>query len=343
MTVLVTGGAGYIGGHMVLALVDAGERVVVLDDLSTGFRWAVRPPATLIVGDTGNAALVDSIIREYRIDAIAHFAAKIVVPDSVTDPLLYYLNNTAKARSLLECAVRGNVRYFVFSSTAAVYGEPAYDVIPESAPLAPINPYGRSKLMTEWMLQDVSKAHGMKFAILRYFNVAGADPKRRLGQSGSNATHLIKLASQTAIGVKPYLAVFGTDYSTKDGTCIRDYIQVTDLADAHVLALNYLRDGGINLILNCGYGHGHSVFEVVDAVKKASGIGFEIRLSDRRSGDAVVLVADPTRIKSVLGWKPKWDDLPAIVTQALEWEKRLQSKSDLTDSASAGFIVPSAC
>jgi UDP-glucose 4-epimerase len=328
MTVLVTGGAGYIGGHMVLALLDAGEKVVVLDDLSTGFRWAVRPPATLIVGDVGDVGLVDRIIAKHRIDAIAHFAAKIVVPDSVTEPLLYYLNNTAKARSLFDCAVRGKVKHFIFSSTAAVYGETTTDLISETAPLAPIHPYGRSKLMSEWMLQDVSNAHGLKLAILRYFNVAGADPKGRLGQSGSRATHLIKIAAQTAIGLRSYLEVFGTDYPTRDGTCIRDYIQVSDLADAHVLALNYLRNGGANLICNCGYGHGLSVFEVVDAMKKVSGVDFEVRISGRRPGDSVSLAAGTERIKSVLGWKPKWDDLIAIVSQALEWEKSLRAKSD---------------
>jgi UDP-glucose 4-epimerase len=343
MTVLVTGGAGYIGGHMVLALLDAGAKVVVLDDLSTGFRWAARPPATLVVGDAGDSALLDGIIAEYRVETIAHFAAKIVVPDSVANPLLYYLNNTSKARNLLECAVRGKVKHFIFSSTAAVYGETAAGLISETAPLSPINPYGRSKLMTEWMLQDLSNAHGLKYAILRYFNVAGADPDGRLGQSAPNATHLIKLASQTASGVRPYLEVFGTDYPTKDGTCIRDYIQVTDLADAHVLALNHLRDGGENLILNCGYGHGHSVFEVIETMKTVSRIDFEVRVSDRRPGDAVVLVADPQRIKTVLGWEPKWDDLPAIVSQALAWEKRLLIMSDSARAANAVFIAPSAC
>jgi UDP-glucose 4-epimerase len=343
MTVLVTGGAGYIGSHMVLALIEAGESVVVLDDLSTGFRWAVKPPATLVVGDVGDAALVDGIISDYGIDAIAHFAAKIVVSDSVSDPLLYYLNNTAKARSLFDCAVRGKVKYFIFSSTAAVYGDTADGLIRETAPLAPINPYGRSKFMSEWMLQDASNAHGMKFAILRYFNVAGADPKGRLGQSMPNATHLIKIASQTAIGIRPYLEVFGTDYLTKDGTCIRDYIQVTDLADAHVLALNYLRDGGANVIFNCGYGHGYSVFEVVEAMKNVSGIDFEVRISGRRPGDAVTLVADPGRIKTVLGWKPKWDDLQAIVRQALAWEKRLLAKSDSAYCENTAFIAPGAC
>jgi len=286
---------------------------------------------------------VDDIIEEYRIDAIAHFAAKIVVPDSVANPLVYYLNNTAKTHSLLDCAVRGKVKYFVFSSTAAVYGETGDRPIPETARLAPVNPYGRSKLMAEWMLQDAAKAHGLKFAILRYFNVAGADPKGRLGQSTPRATHLIKLASQTAVGAKPCLEVFGTDYPTKDGTCIRDYIQVSDLADAHVLALNYLRSGGANLILNCGYGHGLSVLEVIEAVKKVSGVEFEVRFTGRRPGDSASLVAAPDRIREVLGWKPQWDDLPAIVSQALQWERRLQVKSDLGHTAAEASLVPSAC
>ncbi|MCI0598340.1 MAG: UDP-glucose 4-epimerase GalE [Beijerinckiaceae bacterium] len=342
MTVLVTGGAGYIGGHMVLALLDAGENVVVLDDLSTGFRAAVTPPARLIVGDVGDAAFVDDIIATHQVDAIAHFAAKIVVPESTADPLRYYLNNTAKARSLLECAVRGKVEHFIFSSTAAVYGEAAQIPITETAPLSPINPYGRSKLVTEWMLQDVSKAHGLKFAILRYFNVAGADPKGRLGQSTPQATHLIKVAAQTVIGLRPCLEIFGTDYPTRDGSCIRDYIQVSDLVDAHVLALNYLRGGGENLISNCGYGHGLSVFEVVDAMKKVSGVDFKVRIEGRRPGDSASLVASTERIKSVLGWKPKWDDLSAIVSQALDWEKRLRGKTGSRQSAEEIILERSA-
>jgi UDP-glucose 4-epimerase len=342
MTVLVTGGAGYIGGHMVLALLDAGEKVVVVDDLSTGFRWAVRAPARLIVGDVGDAALMNEIFSEYRINAIAHFAAKIVVPESVTDPLPYYLNNTAKTRNLLESTVRGKIKYFIFSSTAAVYGETTNSPIPERAPLEPINPYGRSKLMSEWMLQDVSKAHGLKFAILRYFNVAGADPRGRLGQSTPQATHLIKLAAQTAIGLRPYLEVFGTDYPTKDSTCIRDYIQVSDLADAHVQALNHLRNGGENLICNCGYGHGLSVFDVVSAMKKVSGIDFDVRISDRRPGDSASLVASTERIRSVLGWTPKWDNLRKIVGQALDWEKSLQKRVDAKCPFSTKILEQSA-
>ncbi len=326
MAVLVTGGAGYIGGHMVLALLDAGEKVVVLDDLSTGFRSAVQHPAKLIVGDFGDVALLDNILSEHKIDAIAHFAAKIVVPESVADPLRYYLNNTSKARNLLECAVRHKIKHFIFSSTAAVYGEPEQSPISESLPPAPINPYGRSKLMTEWMLQDTGRAHGLNSVILRYFNVAGADPKGRLGQSTPQATHLIKVAVQAALGFRPGLEVYGADYPTRDGTCIRDYIQVTDLVDAHLLALDYLRNGGESLICNCGYGKGFSVFEVVDVVKQVSGVDFNVHISGRRAGDPASLVASAERIKSALSWTPRYNDLATIVTQALDWERRLHNK-----------------
>lgn len=341
MTVLVTGGAGYIGGHMVLALLDAGEKVVVLDDLSTGLRFAVPPEAELIVGDFGDMALVDRIFAEHEIDAIAHFAAKIVVPESVANPLLYYLNNTAKARNLLECAARHKLKHFIFSSTAAVYGEPERSPVGETVPLAPINPYGRSKLMTEWMLQDAGKAHGLNYVILRYFNVAGADPKGRHGQSTPQATHLIKVAVQAALGVRPGLEVFGADYPTRDGTCIRDYIQVTDLVTAHLMALAYLRKGGESLICNCGYGKGFSVFEVIDVVKAVSGIDFNVRISGRRAGDPASLVAGAERIKTVLDWTPKYDDLPTIVAQAIDWERRLHNKSipeglPVSDSVTGG-------
>jgi UDP-glucose 4-epimerase len=325
MSVLVTGGAGYIGGHMVLALLDAGESVVVLDNLSTGFRWAVPEEAILIVGDFGDTALVDRLIAEHQIDAIAHFAAKTVVPESVTDPLGYYLNNTASARSLLECAVRQKIKHFIFSSTAAVYGEPEANPVFEATPLAPINPYGRSKLIVEWMLEDVARAHDLTFVILRYFNVAGADPKGRLGQSTPNATHLIKVAVQTALGQRKGMEVFGADYQTQDGSCIRDYINVTDLVEAHLLALDYLRRGGQSQICNCGYGRGISVFEVIDAVKQVSGVDFDVRISSRRSGDPTAVVADADKIKAKLGWTPRHDNLFEIVRQALEWERRLHN------------------
>jgi UDP-glucose 4-epimerase len=323
MTVLVTGGAGYIGSHMVLELVDAGERVVVLDDLSTGFRWSLPAEATLVTGDMGDQALVARTIEEHGVQAIAHFAAKIVVPDSVTDPLGYYLNNTVKSRALIEAAVRSGVRQVIFSSTAAVYGEPDVNPLPEELPLSPINPYGRSKLMTEWMLADAAKAHDLRYVALRYFNVAGADPKGRSGQSTPNATHLIKVAAQAALGQRPYLQVFGTDYPTADGSCVRDYIQVTDLARAHTAALAHLRGGGESLTLNCGYGRGFSVLEVIEVVKRVSGVDFEVRLAPRRAGDPAALVAKVDRIRERLSWTPRHDDLAGIVEQALRWERRL--------------------
>jgi UDP-glucose 4-epimerase len=325
MAVLVTGGAGYIGSHMVLELLDAGETVVVLDNLSTGFRWAVPAEATLVVGDMGDAALVSQLIDEHGVDSIMHFAAKIVVPESVTDPLAYYFNNTVKTRALLETAVAKEIKNFVFSSTAAVYGNAQAPLLPEDMPLAPINPYGRSKLMSEWMLQDTHTAHGLRYAILRYFNVAGADPKGRSGQSTPQATHLIKVAAQAALGQRPHLDVFGTDYETPDGTCVRDYIQVNDLARAHLAALRHLREGGECSVFNCGYGHGASVLEVVDVVKKVSGVDFEVRLSPRRPGDPAQLVAKVDRIRE-LGWTPQHDDLEAIVDQALRWEQVLAGR-----------------
>jgi UDP-glucose 4-epimerase len=323
MAVLVTGGAGYIGGHMVLGLLDRGEDVVVLDNLSTGFAWAVPKGAKLIVGDIADTALVDRILGSEGIDAIAHFAAKIVVPESIADPLGYYLNNTAGALALIECAVRGKVRQFIFSSTAAVYGEPAITPIYEDAPLAPINPYGRSKAMVEWILQDAATAHDLHFAILRYFNVAGADPSGRHGQSAQNATHLVKVAVQAALGRRGALEVYGTDYPTRDGTCIRDYIQVTDLVAAHLLALDHLRKGGESLTCNCGYGRGLSVLEVIESVKKVSGVDFPVRLSPRRAGDPAALVAGAERIQKCLGWKPEHVAADEIVRQALEWERHL--------------------
>jgi UDP-glucose 4-epimerase len=325
MTVLVTGGAGYIGSHMVLELVDAGEKVVVLDDLSTGFRWSVPPEATLVVGDVGDQALVSRLIDEHGIDSILHFAAKIVVPESVADPLTYYLNNTVKSRALIEAAVTTGIRNFIFSSTAAVYGNAATDLLSEDAPVSPINPYGRTKLMSEWMLEDASRAHGLRYAVLRYFNVAGADPKGRSGQSTPQATHLIKVAAQAALGQRPCLEVFGTDYDTRDGSCVRDYIQVTDLARAHLAALRHLRHEGDCITMNCGYGHGASVLEVIDVVKKVSGVDFEVRYSPRRPGDPAALVAKVDRIRS-LGWQPHYDDLEEIVDQALRWERSLAAR-----------------
>ncbi len=326
MTVLVTGGAGYIGGHMTLGLLDAGERVVVLDNLSTGFDWAAPDEAKLVVGDIGDAGLVSRLIEEHGVDAIAHFAAKIVVPESVADPLGYYLNNTSNARTLIEAAVKGGVKSFIFSSTAAVYGETSSEPVSEETPLAPISPYGRSKLMVEWMLEDVDRAHDFRFVALRYFNVAGADPKGRLGQSTPNATHLIKRGVQTALGMYPSMEIFGQDYPTRDGTCVRDYIQVTDLVDAHLDALAYLRGGGASLVCNCGYGHGQTVSEVVEVVKRVSGADFKVVLSPRRPGDPATVVARADRAKSVLGWAPRRDNLDDIVRQALDWERRLHNR-----------------
>jgi UDP-glucose 4-epimerase len=311
---------------MVLGLLDAGEKVVVLDNLSTGFAWAVPEGVELVVADFGDAERVERLIREKEIDAIAHFAARIVVPDSVTDPLGYYLNNTAKARNLIEAAVKTGVRNFIFSSTAAVYGETASEPIGESARLAPISPYGRSKLMVEWMLEDTSRAHDFRYVALRYFNVAGADPKGRLGQSTPNATHLIKRGVQTALGRHASMDIFGEDYPTRDGTCVRDYIQVTDLIDAHLAALNYVRDGGESTVFNCGYGHGATVKEVVEVVKRVSGVDFKVNLSGRRAGDPAAIVAKADKIRAVLGWRPQRDDLDEIVRQALDWERRLHNR-----------------
>jgi UDP-glucose 4-epimerase len=322
----VTGGAGYIGGHMVLALRDAGESVVVLDDLSTGFRWAVPADVPLVVGDFGDQDLVARVLAEHQVSAIAHFAAKIVVPDSVADPLGYYLNNTAKARNLIECAVRRGVRHFIFSSTAAVYGEPAVVPVTEAAPLQPVSPYGRSKLMVEWMLEDSARAHDLRYVVLRYFNVAGADPQGRLGQSARNATHLIKVAVQAALGQRTGLDVFGSDYPTPDGSCIRDYIQVTDLVNAHLIALKHLRAGGESLTCNCGYGRGLSVFEVIGVVKKVAATDFPVRVTGRRPGDPAMIVASADRVKATLGWVPHYDNLETIVRQALDWERRLHNR-----------------
>jgi UDP-glucose 4-epimerase len=325
MTVLVTGGAGYIGSHMVLELLDAGEKVVVLDDLSTGFRWAVPQEAAFVTGDSGDQALVSRLIAEHGIESILHFAAKIVVPESVTDPLAYYLNNTVKTRALIEAAVKGGVKNFIFSSTATVYGNADVSPLHEELTPAPINPYGRTKLMSEWMLEDAAHAHGLNYVVLRYFNVAGADPHGRSGQSTPTATHLIKVASQVALGQRSHLDVFGTDYPTVDGTCVRDYVQVNDLATAHLSALNYLRGGGKSTVMNCGYGHGSSVLEVVDVVKRVSGVNFEVRLTGRREGDPATLVAKVDRIRG-LGWTPKYDNLETIVDQALRWEHKLAAR-----------------
>ncbi len=323
MTVLVTGGAGYIGSHMVLELVDKGERVVVLDNLSTGFRAAIAPQATLVVGDVGDQDLVRTIVRKHEVEAVIHFAGSIVVPESVADPLGYYNNNTAKSRSLIEALVSTGVRRMIFSSTAAVYGNPKETPVTEAAQPSPMSPYGWSKLMTEIMLGDTSRAHDFSFVALRYFNVAGADPKGRSGQSTPRATHLIKVACETALGKRPGMEVFGTDYPTHDGTCVRDYIHVADLARAHSAALAHLRKGGESNIYNCGYGRGYSVLEVIETVRRASGVAFEAKLSPRRPGDPAAIVAGADKIRAALGWKPELDDLDKIVAHALAWEKRI--------------------
>lgn len=323
MSILVTGGAGYIGSHMVYELVDAGESVVVLDRLTTGFHWAVPGEARLVVGDIGDEALVKDLARKHKIEAIIHFAGSIVVPESVSDPLGYYLNNTVKSRALMAAAVASGIKQFIFSSTAAVYGAPEQVPVREDAAPAPMSPYGSSKLMTEIMLRDTSIAHDFRYVALRYFNVAGADPRGRTGQSTKGATHLIKIACETALGKRPAMDVFGTDYATRDGTCIRDYIHVKDLARAHVSALQHLRRGGKSETFNCGYSHGFTVLEVIDAVKRVSGKDFAVRYSDRRPGDPPEIVADSTKIRSNLGWKPEYDDLDRIVRHALDWEDRL--------------------
>jgi UDP-glucose 4-epimerase len=322
MTVLVTGGAGYIGSHMVHALLDAGESVVVLDNLSTGFDWAVPESVPLSVGETGDQALVAALIAREGVDAVIHFAASIVVPDSVVDPLGYYRNNTVNSRALIETAIRCGVRQFIFSSTAAVYGNPLRVPVKEDDATAPISPYGSSKLMTEIMLRDAGAAHGLRYLVLRYFNVAGADPAMRTGQSTAAATHLIKVAVETALGLRPKIEVFGTDYQTPDGTCIRDYIHVSDLVLAHRDALHYLREGGTSVTLNCGYGRGFSVLEVIESVKRVSGVDFKVVLGGRRAGDPAAIVADASRIRSVLGFAPQLDDLDTIVKHALAWERR---------------------
>ena len=327
MTVLVTGGAGYIGSHMVHALVDAGERAVVLDNLSTGFDWAVAEGVPIVVGETGDQPLVAKLIAEHKVDAVIHFAASIVVPDSVTDPLGYYRNNTVNSRALIETAIKGGVRHFIFSSTAAVYGNPARVPVTEDDATVPMSPYGSSKLMTEIMLRDASAAHGLRHAILRYFNVAGADPRGRTGQSTRGATHLIKVAVETAIGRRPKIDVFGTDYETADGTCIRDYIHVSDLVRAHSDALAYLRADGASAVLNCGYGRGFSVLEVIDTVKRVSGVDFKVEFAGRRAGDPARIVAASDRIRSALAWRPQFDDLQTIVGHALAWERKLGTRN----------------
>jgi len=324
-TILVTGGAGYIGSHVVLQLRARGERVVVLDDLSRGFRQAILD-APLVVGQVGDRETVLKVLREHGIDTVMHFAAYTIVPESVREPLKYYGNNTCSTRSLLQCCVEAGVKHFVFSSTAAVYGIPSDGVGAENSPTAPINPYGTSKLMSEWMLRDVSAASDLEHVALRYFNVAGSDSQCRIGQATPKATLLVKVACEAAIGKRPQVSVFGTDYPTPDGTGIRDYIHVEDLATAHLNALDYLRGGGASTVLNVGYGHGYSVREVLRSVEKVSGARLRIVEEPRRAGDPPALVARADRIRQELGWKPRLDDLDTIVRTALAWERRLQQE-----------------
>jgi UDP-glucose 4-epimerase len=326
-TVMVTGGAGYIGSHAVLALLDAGWSVVVLDNLSSGFRWAIPEGATLVEGDVADMALVGRTLEEHGIGAILHFAGSILVAESVSDPLKYYLNNTVASRNLIEAAVKGGVRHFLFSSTAATYGTPETVPIREDFPTEPINPYGRSKLMTEFMLRDVAAAHPINYGALRYFNVAGADPQGRSGQSSAVATHLIKIAAEAVVGKRDHVAVFGSDYPTCDGTCIRDYIHVSDLAAAHVHALEHLiANPDESVVMNCGYGRGFSVLEVLDTVDQVIGRTLDRRIEGRRAGDPPELVAENARIMATLPWRPQYDDLAQIIGDALTWEKKLAAR-----------------
>lgn len=325
-TILVTGGAGYIGSHVVRQLGERGESVVVLDNLSTGFRDAVLH-GTLEQGDTGDMPLVSRILKDYQVDTVMHFAAHTIVPESVSNPLKYYRNNTANTRNLLECCQNAGIQHFVFSSTAAVYGEPADPNITEASPTQPINPYGMSKLMSEIMLRDLAAACPMRHVILRYFNVAGCDPQGRIGQSTAKATLLTKVAVEAAVGKRSQVSIFGTDYPTPDGTGIRDYIHVEDLASAHLRALDYLRKGGLSVTLNAGYGHGYSVREVLDMVGKVNGSPLKIVEEGRRAGDPAALIAIAGKIREVLGWEPRYDNLEEIVRSALQWERKLLAKN----------------
>lgn len=333
--VLITGGAGYIGSHVALALQDSGVPTVVLDDLSTGVREAVPAGATFVEGDCGDRDLLAEILSRHGIGTVMHFAGSTVVPESVADPLRYYSNNTLKSLALVASCVRHGIGRFVFSSTAAVYGIADRTTVTEETPTAPINPYGSSKLVTEWMLRDSAAAYGLHYVALRYFNVAGADPAGRSGQSTPAATHLIKVAAQVAVGLRESIEVYGTDYPTPDGTCVRDYIHVCDLADAHVLALRHLEKGGESATLNCGYGHGYSVKQVLDTVEAVSGRTLDRRLAGRRPGDPPALVADPSRLRRLLDWHPRHADLRAIVETALAWEAKLAGKGGARRSAIA--------
>ncbi len=328
-TILVTGGAGYIGSHTSKLLVEAGYSLVVLDNLYSGHKWAIPKEATFIEGNAGDIELVSDLLHQHRVSAVIHFAGHIVVPESVADPLKYYRNNTCVSRNLLEACVSRGVENFIFSSTAAVYGTPETLPASETTPTQPINPYGRSKLMTEEILADVAATGRLRYMALRYFNVAGADPKGEIGQATPEATHLIKVACEVASGERSHIDVFGTDYPTPDGTCVRDYIHVMDLARAHILALKHLLDGGKSEILNCGYGRGFSVTEVLNSVMKASGKKLDVRLAPRRAGDPAALVANATKLRKTLGWTPQLDNLDTICKTAYEWEVTWQKKKGL--------------
>jgi UDP-glucose 4-epimerase len=332
MTILVTGGAGYIGGHAILALLDRGLGAVILDDLSTGARSFAPNNVPLLVGDIGDRKLVADAVAKHEIDTILHFAAKVDVAESVANPLDYYLNNTIKAQSIIQVAVDSGVRNFIFSSTAAVYGQSASALVDETAALAPVSPYGRSKLMTEDILRDAHAAHGLNYAILRYFNVAGADPHLRYGQVTRDATHLIGKALAAVLAEKPFIEIYGDDYPTADGTCVRDFIHVSDLADAHILALNHLRGAQTGITLNCGYGRGYSVQEVLRAVEGVTGRVLDKRIAKRRIGDPVCLVSDNRRLLA-LGWKPRFDDLRAIIEHAYNWQLTLAKTSPLPENS----------
>jgi len=327
--ILVTGGAGYIGSHVVQQLHSKNRNVVILDNLSTGFKQATLN-SKLIIGDTGDKNLVNQILKEHNITAVLHFAAHTIVPESVSNPLKYYGNNTCCTRNLLECCAENGVKHVIFSSTAAVYGIPSEGLANEDSPLNPINPYGTSKLMSEWMLRDLSAATDLSHVVLRYFNVAGSDPQGRIGQSTRKATLLTKVACEAALGIREHVAIFGTDYPTIDGTGVRDYIHVEDLANAHLMALDYLEQGGKSNTFNCGYGHGYSVREVLDMIAKVDGKPLNIKELPRRAGDPPQLIADASRIRSTLGWQPQHDNLEQIIKTSLDWERKLH-QNDFRD------------
>jgi UDP-glucose 4-epimerase len=337
MTALVTGGAGYIGSHMVHALAEAGESVVVIDNLSTGWSAFLPEGVPLFIGDAADENLVEGVIAAHGVRSIVHFAGSVAVPDSMRDPLAYYRNNTMTTRSVLNAAVKRGVNSFIFSSTAAVYGNPDRMPVPEDAPTRPLSPYGSSKLMTEIMLHDVASAHGMNYVVLRCFNVAGADPLARIGLATIGATYLLKIAVEAATGQRAKIDVFGTDYPTPDGSCIRDFIHVSDLAQAHRAALSYLRGGGASATLNCGYGRGYSVLEAIETVRRVSGRNFAVQYAPRRPGDIVTMIADTTRIRTTLDWTPQYDNLETIAAHALAWEEKLlhERSGELQQAASA--------